>query len=150
MRFENLRQELANGPLVINGLLAGVTPADARLKLTPETWSIVEVLGHLYDEEREDFRPRLDSLLHRPADPWPSINPGGWVTERAYNERDYATMLADWLTERARSLDWLDGLVAPVWDQEVISPLELVKISPSSNEWKGRKMNRTAGRRARL
>ncbi len=122
MRFEILRQELANGPQVISNLLAGVTPAEARFKPDPVTWSILEVVCHLYDEEREDFRQRLDLMLHRPADPWPRINPGGWVSERAYNERDYADMLDQWLAERARSVAWLGELEAPDWDKEVTSP----------------------------
>ena len=35
MRFENLRQELANGAQVFPALLAGVTPDEARLKPDP-------------------------------------------------------------------------------------------------------------------
>ena len=99
MRFEILRQELANGAHVIPALLAGVTPGEARRKPGPVDWSILEVVCHLYDEEREDFRLRLDLMLHRPAEPWPKISPGAWVTERAYNERDYAAMLEQWLAE---------------------------------------------------
>jgi hypothetical protein len=135
MRYEILRQELANGPQLITHLLAGVTPVEARVKPDPVTWSILEVVCHLYDEEREDFRQRLDIMLHRPAEPWPSINPGGWVTERAYNERDCATMLANWLAERARSLDWLDGLVAPVWDSEVTSPFGRMRPGDMLAAW---------------
>ena len=73
MRFELLRQELSNGAQVFPALLAGVTPDEARLKPDPVTWSILEVVCHLYDEEREDFRQRLDIMLHRPAEPWPPI-----------------------------------------------------------------------------
>jgi hypothetical protein len=122
MEFETLRQELVNGGQVIPALLTGVTPAEARRKPDPVTWSILEVLCHLYDEEREDFRLRLDLMLHRPADPWPSISPGAWVTERGYNERDYAEMLENWKVERLRSVAWLNGLRNPAWEKEVTSP----------------------------
>ncbi len=36
----------------------------ARWKPSPESWSMLEVVNHLYDEEKDDFRFRLDSLLH--------------------------------------------------------------------------------------
>ena len=139
MRFEILRQELANGVQVLPSLLAGVTPAEARLKPDPVTWSILEVVCHLYDEEREDFRPRLDLMLNRPADPWPKINPGGWVTERAYNDRDVSQMLDQWLAERARSLEWLGGLAAggaePDWEKEVTSPFGRMRPGDMLASW---------------
>jgi|SRR5579859_4054961 len=135
MHFEILRQELANGAQVIPSLLAGVTPAEARRKPDPVTWSILEVVCHLYDEEREDFRQRLDIMLHRPADPWPKINPGGWVVERAYNERDYAAMLDQWLAERARSVEWLSGLAAPDWDRRVTSPFGSMRPGDMLASW---------------
>lgn len=135
MRFEILRQELADGAQVISGLLAGITPAEARFKPNPETWSVLEVVCHLYDEEREDFRQRLDIMLNRPADPWPPINPGSWVIERAYNERDYAEMLDNWLAERARSVAWLDGLTVPDWDAEMTAPFGSLRPGDMLAAW---------------
>lgn len=97
--------------------LAGATSdAQARWKPTPQDWSILEVVCHLADEEREDFRARTDHILHRPAEPAPPIDPEGWVTERGYNQRDLAEALADFRTERARSIAWLESLAAPNWD----------------------------------
>ena len=56
MEYSLLYQELQNSTVMIRALLAGVTPAAARLKPSAESWSILEVLCYLYDEEREDFR----------------------------------------------------------------------------------------------
>jgi len=84
-------------------------------KPTPEEWSILEVICHLYDEEREDFRQRVDYTLHRPGEAWPPINPSGWVTERGYNGRDLDTMLASFLREREASVTWLRSLSSPDW-----------------------------------
>ena len=135
MHAERLREELANGAQVIPALLAGVTLAEARLKPDPVNWSMLEVVCHLYDEEREDFRLRLDLMLHRPADPWPKISPGAWVTERAYNERDLAEMLDQWLAERARSVDWLGGLASPDWDKERTSPFGSMRPGDMLGSW---------------
>jgi len=40
-------------------------------KPAPGKWSILEVVNHLYDEEREDFRQRLELVLKDPALAWP-------------------------------------------------------------------------------
>lgn len=95
--------------------LVTVDDAQARWKPTAEAWSILEVLNHLVDEEREDFRRRLDYTLHRPGEPWPPIDPRGWVISRAYNQRDPQESLASFLVERGKSLTWLRGLEAPNW-----------------------------------
>jgi len=85
------------------------------LRWKPEVamWSMLEVINHLLDEEREDFRTRLDITLHHPDKSWPGINPPGWVTERGYNERDPEISLSEFLTERQKSLLWLKSLVNP-------------------------------------
>ncbi len=86
-----------------------------RCRPSPEAWSGLEVLCHLYDEEREDFRQRLELLLEDPERPWPPINPRGWVSERGYGDRDPQAMLIMFLAERTKSLQWLRGLSDPNW-----------------------------------
>ena len=100
MEFETLYQELVLSTAMIRALAAGLTTTEARLKPNPESWSVLEVMGHLYDIEREDFRPRLDATLHRPAEEWTSIDPGSWISARGYNQRDLAETLAGFLAER--------------------------------------------------
>lgn len=122
MQFPILRKELARNAQTIQKLLAGITPEDAQQKPAPDSWSILEVVCHLYDEEREDFRQRVGILLHRPDDKWPPINPVGWVTERKYNEQDFAKMVGKWGKERENSLAWLDSLSAPDWESKHPTP----------------------------
>ncbi|HRA68003.1 MAG TPA: DUF664 domain-containing protein, partial [Caldilinea sp.] len=55
-----LYQEVQTSTEMIRALLAGVAPEEARLKPSAESWSILEVVCHLYDEEREDFREHLE------------------------------------------------------------------------------------------
>ena len=90
----------ANAP-VFEGLVRGVGAEQARWKPAPERWSLAEVMGHVRDEEVEDFRQRLDYTLHRPGEAWPKIDPQGWVKERAYNERDLRESLRDFAPYRA-------------------------------------------------
>jgi hypothetical protein len=117
MTPEVLRRELAQGARLIRELAVDVPTAEARVRPAPEAWSILEVVAHLLDEEREDFRARLDLVLHRPHETWPRIDPAAWVTERRYNERELPATLEAFLAERERSLGWLAGLTAPDWSR---------------------------------
>lgn len=116
MEFEALYQELASGRDIIRGLLSGVTQAEAQVKPDAESWSILEVVCHLYDEEREDFREHLDLILNRPNAEWTLIDPQGWVSARRYNERNLYEMLDTFLAERDQSLGWLRGMATADWD----------------------------------
>jgi hypothetical protein len=108
---------LMNNADTIRTLVQNVGDEQARWRPQPASWSILEVINHLYDEEREDFRQRLDYLLHRPGEPWPPIDPQGWVTARQYNQRDWAASLDNFLDERRQSLEWLRSLANPNWQK---------------------------------
>jgi len=112
-----LIERLALQTPVLAGLADGVAGGQACWRPAPGRWSIVEVYGHLLDEEREDFRARLDLTLHRPEADWPPIDPQGWVEARAYAARDLAGTVAEWRAERERSLAWLRALTAPDWSR---------------------------------
>ncbi len=83
---------------------------------------MLEVVHHLYDEERDDFRRRLDHVLHRSERPWPEIDPAGWVLQRRYNEQDFEQTVAGFLRERDRSIQWLKSLNAPDWQRSYAAP----------------------------
>jgi hypothetical protein len=127
MEFSILFQELQNSTEMIRALLAGVEPDEARLKPSAESWSILQVLCHLYDEEREDFREHLDFILHRQNEEWHAIDTNGWVTTRNYNEQDFTGMQKNFFVEREKSLAWLKGLQNPDWEK--IYTTEYRKIS---------------------
>lgn len=106
----------------IRSMVSGVGDEQARWKPTAKDWSILEVINHLYDEEREDFRQRLDYVLHRPGEEPPGIDPEGWVTARGYNQRDLRESTQNFLDERRTSLAWLEGLRNPNWDNAYAHP----------------------------
>ncbi len=122
MDIEHLARRMAENAAAIQALVQGVTDRQARWKPDPESWSILEVVCHLLDEERSDFRVRLDLTLHRPGETWPGINPQGCVTERRYNEQDLGASLAAFLQERDSSLAWLRSLARPNWDRTYNAP----------------------------
>jgi DinB superfamily len=137
MEFSTFYQELQHSTEMIRALLAGVAPEAARLKPNAESWSILEVVCHLYDEEREDFREHLDFILstststspsgqsvqrlktglHSQHEEWHVIDPEGWVTARKYNEQDFAEMQEKFFVEREKSFAWLTGLQNGDWEK---------------------------------
>src|ERR1041385_6754671 len=120
---------------VFESLLAGVSAEQARWKPTPDKWSMLEVVNHLYDEEREDFRDRLRLTLSDPLQTWPTTNPREWVVSRAYNERDLATSLTNFLHERDVSLDWLKQLSHPSWNNKYTRLSRIVSAGDLLASW---------------
>jgi hypothetical protein len=105
-------ERLAHQATAIQAIVVGVADEQARWKPAPDAWSILEVINHLDDEERDDFRLRFDLTLHQPEAEWPPIDPPQWAIDRRYNERDFAQSVANFLAERERSLTWLATLGA--------------------------------------
>ena len=122
MDVEHYVAHLEASAAIIAGLARDVPDEQARWKPAPDEWSVLEVINHLYDEEREDFRTRLDLTLHQPDQPLPPIDPDGWVVERAYNERDPGESLARFLAERRQSVQWLRSLTDPDWSRPANHP----------------------------
>lgn len=114
--------QMADTAEAVRSLVTGVSAEQARWKPDPQSWSILEVVNHLLDEEREDFRVRLEIILFKPDQPWPPIDPEGWVTQRDYNQRDLAESLLGYQAERQKSINWLDSLKSPHWDASIPAP----------------------------
>lgn len=116
-------KKLEAGAGVLGAFIHGITPEQASWKPEPPKWSIIEVTAHLLDEEREDFRVRLDMLLHEPGKKWPGIDPPAWVVERGYAGYDLEMTLGRFLEERKQSINWLNGLESPQWENVYEHPL---------------------------
>jgi len=135
MDLDLFTQKMDNQAQAIRGLVQGVSDEQARWKPDPESWSILEVINHLYDEEREDFRTHLDCSLHHPERPWSSIDPQGWVTARRYNERDLEQSRDNFLDERRKSLAWLRGLSTPDWEATYAAPFGPIRAGDLFAGW---------------
>jgi hypothetical protein len=130
-----LIRQLSGNAGRIERLVSGFSDDEARWKPDENTWSLLEVVNHLLDEEREDFRVRLNIILHHPKKEWPAIDPAGWVTARQYNQRRLDQSLAEFLEERTSSLNWLSGLEGPDWEIEYSSPFGVMKAGEMFASW---------------
>ncbi|MBI5878529.1 MAG: DinB family protein [Chloroflexi bacterium] len=115
MDFERCVEQMEHNAQTIRSLTMSVSAAQARWHPAPDAWSMLEVINHLYDEEREDFRHRLQWIWQHPAEPWAHNDPPGWVTARRYNERNFEESVNNFLFERERSVVWLRELASPDW-----------------------------------
>ncbi len=122
MEFQTACKQLkAQGQAILN-LAGDLALEQARWKPDADSWSVLEVMNHLVDEEVLDFRRRLDHVLHTPDQPWPAIDPQGWVTSKHYNERPLEETLAAFSVEREKSIAWLQSLSNPDFDATVPMP----------------------------
>jgi hypothetical protein len=122
MNFDELFNQFQANAKRIESLAGQVGEEQARWKPDAETWSLLEVVNHLYDEEMLDFRTRLEILLSGSGAEWPPINPPAWVVEKAYNSRDLPASLQNFLAEREKSIRWLSNLEQPDWQASATTP----------------------------
>ena len=122
MNLQDFIRRFSRNTDTVSALVASVGSEQASWRPAPDKWSIVEVVNHLCDEEREDFRMRLGMVLHKPGEEWPPIDPQGWPVERKYNERDLGESLERWLGERKNTIEWLERLETPNWDASYMHP----------------------------
>lgn len=115
-------QALKANKMVFQHLLEDVPEHYHQWKPAPDKWCLLEIICHLYDEEREDFRARVKHMLEKPTAPLVSIDPVGWVKARNYMEQDFDAKLKDFLTERAVSIQWLETLENPSWNNSCENP----------------------------
>ncbi|MGB0918594.1 MAG: DinB family protein, partial [Flavobacteriales bacterium] len=97
-----------------------------RWKPSAEKWNLLDVVSHFVDEEVEDFRARVGSILNDPSKPLQPFNPEAWVMERKYSENNFESKIAEFVAERAKSVAWLRGLNNPKWDNAFQHP----KVGP--------------------
>jgi len=111
-----LKRQLALNRDRVAALARGISEDLACWKPNQESWSILEVICHLADEEEFDFPVRLQMILDKSDKDWPEIDPEGWVTERKYCEADLFETLNRYMGLRNEALAWLDSIENPDWD----------------------------------
>ena len=117
-----LLRRLENFPPLFVAAIQGVTEDEARWQPDPGAWSIVQILGHMVDEECDDFRPRLLSTITDPEATWPAIDPEGYVVARDHQNAPVAELLQTWQAERRASVEALHALGEVNWDQSYAHP----------------------------
>lgn len=121
MKVVEIINQLDSNSKVFENLLSINCSEEIKWKHSEEKWCLLEIVNHLYDEEREDFRARLGKILNRDPE-WDPIDPEGWVTSRKYMEKDYYQTLKNFLDERKKSIEWLKNLKVDDWNVKALHP----------------------------
>ena len=130
MEHAHLIDQLARHGDVFRAMFTGLTPEEVMWKPAPEKWCALEIICHLYDEERDDFHARLQHVLTTPEAPLPPTDPEGWVKSRHYMEQDFDRALRNFLQERERTVEWLRSLRNAPWGNAHPHP----KVGPITAE----------------
>ena len=130
-----LKRQLALNRDRVAALARGIAEDMTHWKPNEESWSILEVICHLADEEEFDFPVRLQIILEKSEKDWPEIDPEGWVTERNYNEADLYETLNRYMDLRNEALTWLDSLENPDWDIVYEAPFGKVNAGDMFVSW---------------
>lgn len=120
--YSHIVQELSRNSDVFKSLLNGISEEEYLWKSAPEKWCLLEIICHLHDEEREDFRARTKRVLENPKKKLEPFDPLKWVEQRNYLQKNYDDMLNKFLEERKRSVAWLDSLISPRWENAFNHP----------------------------
>ena len=122
MTNQKIIKDLQKNADTFETLLKGLSQEEYLWKQTPEKWCMLEIVCHLYDEEREDFRARLNHVIENRTEPLPLTDPPGWVHERKYIQKNYSEMLDNFLNERELSVKWLETLSDGSWNNTYNHP----------------------------
>jgi hypothetical protein len=63
MIYDDIIKKLEENAAVFKSLLENIPKDQSYWKPSPGKWSLLEVINHLYDEEREDFRQRIKNVF---------------------------------------------------------------------------------------
>ena len=135
MDLQNVVSQMDSNAQAIRALVEGSSDHQARWKPDATCWSVLEVINHLLDEEREDFRARIDLVLHRGEEAWFRIDPEGWVIERGYSQRELESSLEGFLAAREESLAWLRGLGEVEWTVGYQAPFGWIRAGDVLASW---------------
>jgi len=117
MDLNSLLASMEAFPSLLRAACMGLSADQWRWKPVSGAWSVLEIVGHLADEETDDFRVRVLSTLEDPERPWPKIDPEAAARDRRYNEQDPAAQLERFERERADSVRLVRALASPDWSR---------------------------------
>jgi hypothetical protein len=109
--IEGTIRQLSGNAEAMRALVQSISEEQAQWKPNPDTWSMMEVMAHVYNEERIDFRKHLKEIFNHPPQPWGAFNPEEFLAVASCRQA-----MTGFLIERQASIAWLSALNSPDWD----------------------------------
>lgn len=131
VNMDEITRRLADNAQAIRALIETVSEEQAGWQPAPETWNLHQVMEHLYNEERIDFRKHLmDMMAGSSPKPWTEYPRG----ELAHVE-SCAQGLEGFLAEREYSLGWLRSLQGVDWNAASVVPWGRISMGDVLAAW---------------
>jgi hypothetical protein len=111
INIEVIVRMLSGNADALRSLVQTISDEQAQWQPNPETWSMKQVMEHVYNEERIDFRKILKRMLNDP----PQLS-GEFRHEEYVSVEGCRQALEGFLMEREASIKWLMALHSPDWD----------------------------------
>lgn len=127
---EEIIRQLTASAEAIRAMLASLSDEQAQWKPDAETWSMREVMYHVYNEERIDFRKHLREMFHDPPQAW-----AVWREEDMLPIASCRQGLQDFLSEREASIAWLRSLKSPDWEIVSQAPWGAIRAGDVLVSW---------------
>lgn len=122
MNVTAITDRLTAFPAALDALCRDLDPDAARFRADGTSWSILEVVCHLADEEERDFPVRIERTLEDSSAAWDSIEPETWPESEGYRDRALPEELARFARTRADRVTWLRSLEQPDWNATYAHP----------------------------
>lgn len=122
--LQEIIRQLNGNAEIIHTLMQTIPSEQAEWKPDPETWSMKEVMIHVYNEERIDFRKHLKEMLKEE-----------FRHEEVLAVENCRQALEGFLVERKASVAWLAALDAPDWERVSTTPWGTIKAGDVLVAW---------------
>ena len=108
-------ETLAATPAALKEALRGIPKKLLLFTPAPGKWSILEILCHMRDMEREAYLERYTRILAEPEPRLPDLNGDALAIERDYRAQKAGDVLRDWMRLRRESLRLLKKSKPEQW-----------------------------------
>ena len=109
---------LRSTPAALASMLEPLAPEAWIAPPAAEEWSIVEIMCHIRDVEREIDQPRINLVLNQSEPFIPAQMPDEWAKERGYASQDGPSALRAFTQARLGTLKTLVGLEPGQWSRK--------------------------------
>lgn len=120
---------LSETPAKLKSALAGLPKKLLLWTPAPGKWSILEIVCHLRDMERDAYQARYERVLAEENPQLPDINGEAYALEFDYRAQKLSAVLRDWARLRKENLRLLKKLKADQWQRigshETAGPLTI-------------------------
>ena len=117
-----LISNLVRTPVILEGVLNGVTPDRARTATDgPGGWSVIEIVCHLRDFDGY-FQERCQLMVEQDNPMLPAFDHLAIAREERYIDQDLSTAFAEYLASRRRFISLVESLTEDQLDRTGIHP----------------------------